>query len=79
MAADFGRERFGAGAVALSPDRNVPVAARLRQGPSAPSAWQVEVPGGLLTVTARPDGIDLRGPAVLTGEIPASELQFLAM
>ena len=55
------------------------VAARLRQGPSAPSAWQVEVPGGLLTVTARPDGIDLRGPAVLTGEIPASELQFLAM
>jgi diaminopimelate epimerase len=55
------------------------VAARLRQGPSAPAAWQVEVPGGLLTVTARPDGIDLRGPAVLTGEIPASELQFLAM
>jgi len=55
------------------------VAAREKLGSTAPMSWQVDVPGGLLTVTQRPDGIDLRGPAVLTGEIPASELQFLAV
>jgi len=53
------------------------VAARRRLGEGAPAAWLVTVPGGRLTVTESADGIDLRGPAVLVGEVVINDLSAL--
>ncbi len=46
-------------------------------GPDAPTRWTVDVPGGRLVLSARPDGaVDLTGPAVLvaSGTIDAGWL-----
>ncbi|MGN8246384.1 diaminopimelate epimerase [Cellulomonas soli] len=42
------------------------LAVRTWAGPGAPDVWLVDVPGGTVRVTARPDGhVELAGPAVL--------------
>ena len=54
------------------------VAARLREPDAAPAVWQVDVPGGRLTVTETAGGVELRGPAILVATVvvedPASLL-----
>jgi len=46
------------------------LAVRAWLGDGAPDAWSVEVPGGLLRVTALPDGhVELAGPAVLVADV----------
>nr|WP_129336860.1 diaminopimelate epimerase [Cellulomonas endophytica] len=45
------------------------LAVRTWAGAGAPSTWLVDVPGGTVLVTARPDGhVELAGPAVLVAE-----------
>ena len=47
----------------------VMVAAARRAGVAGPTSYVVDVPGGRLTVTRRPDGhVELTGPAVLVGD-----------
>lgn len=46
------------------------LAVRTWAGPTAPDLWLVDVPGGTLQVTARPDGhVELAGPAVLVADL----------
>lgn len=52
----------GTGAVAVA------VAVREWAGPGAPDVWDVEVPGGLLTVTITGTSATLEGPAVLVAQ-----------
>ncbi|WP_084076760.1 diaminopimelate epimerase [Demequina sp. NBRC 110057] len=49
----------------------VALAVRSWAGPGAPDVWDVEVPGGVVTVRITPDHTVLEGPAVLvaTGEV----------
>jgi len=44
------------------------LAVRQWAGPDAPNVWDVEVPGGLVTVRITPDRTILEGPAVLVGD-----------
>jgi diaminopimelate epimerase len=45
------------------------VASARRDGVAGPATYTVDVPGGRLTVTQRPDGhVELAGPAVLVAE-----------
>lgn len=45
-------------------------AVRAWAGPDAPAVWLVDVPGGTVEVTARPDGhVVLAGPAVLVADV----------
>ena len=54
----------GTGAVAAA------LAVRAWAGPGAPDVWRVEVPGGVLRVTALPNGpVELAGPAVLVADV----------
>jgi len=54
----------GTGAVAAA------LAVRAWAGDGAPDVWRVQVPGGLLRVTALPDGhAELAGPAVLVADV----------
>lgn len=46
----------------------VALAVRQWAGPDAPSVWDVEVPGGLVTVRITPDRTILEGPAVLVAD-----------
>lgn len=61
----------GTGAVAVA------VAVREWAGPGAPDMWDVEVPGGVLTVTLTETSATLEGPAVLvaTGTVDISLAQ----
>ncbi len=50
------------------------VATRRRHAPDASRTWQLDVPGGTLTVTERDDAhVELSGPAVLVAEGELSE------
>jgi diaminopimelate epimerase len=54
----------GTGAVAAA------LAVRAWAGDGAPDVWRVQVPGGVLRVTALPDGhVELAGPAVLVADV----------
>ena len=54
----------GTGAVAAA------LAVRAWAGEGAPDVWRVQVPGGVLRVTALPDGhVELAGPAVLVADL----------
>ncbi len=61
----------GTGAVAAA------LAVRAWAGDGAPDVWRVQVPGGVLRVTALPDGhVELAGPAVLVADV---EVDWLAL